>query len=145
MANSSYIILCMLFIFQAEQNEDPATLRAKLVAAKQFYPYIIVGKSNDYQPPIANTTNEITCFENEVAAFLIAAEPGCFILCNGYDESQSNPLGLPLGDPVINNATQTWSRNFTSGTTGSVFVLRCYTFHLPFASVDKYNIFHSRS
>jgi hypothetical protein len=98
---------------------DPGELIQDVSAGLKNYKYIIVGGSNDYVHPSDNSTAG-TCDETKVAAFLIAAEPGCFLLCNGYGAFQANKLGLPSGPAkVTTNGTTskpTFTRTFASGT-----------------------------
>lgn len=99
---------------------DPAQLIDTVSAAKKAYKYVIVGSGNGFSDPHHNPESLVShCDDNKIAAFLLALEPGCFALCNGWDPLYARPLGQPLGKAVHNNATQTWSRSFTGGTSVS--------------------------
>lgn len=80
----------------------------------QNYKYIIIGQSNDYVAPTNNDTSA-KCSESDVAAFLLAVEPGCFLLCNGYAAWQEYKLGQPRG-PAKQDSSGTWTRSFAFGT-----------------------------
>jgi hypothetical protein len=59
---------------------------------------------------------ESECGESGIALFLMAVEPGCVLMCNGWAEEYSQPLGLPRGPATYDAASYTWSREFASGT-----------------------------
>ena len=76
------------------------------------------GKSWVYQCHGRDTTNDT------LAAFLVGAGDGDFLTVGGWyngvdghwSDDFARPLGPPLADAVYDTATQTWSREFASGT-----------------------------
>jgi len=90
-------------------------------------PYVIVGGSNSFSDPRAETLpagQDISdgrslkhCSNDVVAQFLLAVEPGAYLLCNAWDERFQRPLGLPLGDATLRGTA--WTRKFASGVVAS--------------------------
>ena len=86
---------------------------------------MVVGGSNAYSNPktetpatgqnLADGRSLQRCSDDLVAQFLLAVEPGAFLLCNGWDARFGRPLGLPTGPPVAAADNTTWSRSFASG------------------------------
>jgi hypothetical protein len=72
--------------------------------------------------PNAPASLKSQCDGDELARFLLAAEPGCFFGTNGWSPDYAEPLGDPLGPAVFTPAATaagsaaTLRRNFTSGT-----------------------------
>jgi hypothetical protein len=100
--------------------------------ALENYKYLVVGGANDFSNPqretlppgapgvgqnLADGRSLRTCPPGLVALFLLAVQPGAFLLCNGWDKRFDRKLGLPLGDAVIDNhnGVITWSRSFAGG------------------------------
>ena len=114
-----------LHFIGANKNVNPSDLIKEVTDALPFYPYLIVGRANDYSNPkaeslptgqnLADGRSLKTCKVELVAAFLLAVEPGVFLLCNGWDDRFDRPLGLPTGKAVLDSATLVWSRSFASG------------------------------
>ena len=59
------------------------------------------------------------CGETATALFLLALEPGCFLLCQGWDDRFGYKLGLPAGPAAFNATDGSWSRAFLHGTSAS--------------------------
>ena len=86
---------------------------------------LIIGGSNDFSNPklesvepgqnLADGRSLRTCSEALVAEFLMALEPGMFLLCNGWDDRFDRKLGKPLGKAVEDSASGVWSRAFAGG------------------------------
>lgn len=87
-------------------------------------PYVIVGGANSFSDPRSETLAQNqdigdgrslrkTCTEDRVAQFLLAVEPGAYLLCNAWDERFGRPLGKPTGDAMLTGTT--WTRAFESG------------------------------
>ena len=51
--------------------------------------------------------------------FLLAIEPGCFLLCQGYDNEWGGAKLGPATGPATESADGSWSRKFESGTTAT--------------------------
>eukprot|EP00035_Acanthoeca_spectabilis_P009558 m.168922 g.168922 ORF g.168922 m.168922 type:complete len:147 (-) comp14761_c0_seq2:138-578(-) len=78
-----------LIFWDAGKNTKGSIVEALIqgvVEGLQNYKYIIIGQSNDYVAPTNNDTSA-KCPESDVAAFLLAVEPGCF-------------LGMPRGKSI---------------------------------------------
>ena len=60
------------------------------------------------------TSTKSSCTDNEIAMFLLAAEKGAILGCNGWDEQFSKPLGDPTG-PAVQRGNEV-ERKFKSGT-----------------------------
>jgi len=101
-------------------NVAADTLAKNVKTALKFYKYVIAGSANGFSNPKWQWPGEDMknhCKEDQMAAFLIAVEPGAFILCNGFDNDLfTRPLGLPLAPAVQDPKTGTWSRSFIGGT-----------------------------
>lgn len=80
---------------------------------RQGYKYVIVAHGLSPQNRPSNDTAS-QCLDYELAAFLLAVEEGCFIMCNGWDEVFARPLGNPLGPAEI-NGEGVMHRKFESG------------------------------
>jgi hypothetical protein len=107
----------------------PPHLRAAVLADTAGGNYVVVGGSNAYSNPKTETlpagqdlgdgrVSLQRCSDDVLAQFLLAVEPGAFLLCNGWDARFGRPLGLPLAPPAQaggKNGTGTWSRAFASG------------------------------
>ena len=107
---------------------DAAAWLADVAKVRANYKYIVIGSANDFSNPEHETLPENQdladgrslkfCKTNTtLAQFLIAIEPGMFLLCNGWDDRFDRPLGKPTGKATLDNATQTWTRGFASGAT----------------------------
>lgn len=108
----------LVFIKDVDAFEPPG-LSESIQTAMQFYTYVIVGAANDYvNPKLPHNLSEPMCDETQQARFLLAAEAGTFLLCNGYDAPRFDlPLGKPTGPATYDASTNTWSRSFEHGTT----------------------------
>ena len=96
--------------------DDPATMIQQVTTGLQNFKYVVVGCENCYSNPATETSKlESKCSESAVALFLLAVEPGAFLLCNGWDEHFGSPLGMPKGPAKKDAATGTWSRGFAGG------------------------------
>ena len=60
------------------------------------------------------TSSKSSCSEDQIAAFLLAAEKGAILGCNGWDEQFSYPLGDPMGP--AEQKGDVLQRKFKSGT-----------------------------
>lgn len=71
--------------------------------------------ARDQQPSHdpANTTSE--CPQHVVVLFLLIAEPGCFLGCNGWSPDFDRELGEPIA-PAKSIDVGSWTRRFASGT-----------------------------
>ena len=109
---------------------DPAAWMSDVSKVLENYKYVVVGGANDFSSPEAETLPENQdladgrslkrCATNTtLAQFLIVIEPGMFLLCNGWDDRFSRPLGRPTGKAKLDNTTQTWTRSFMSGVTAT--------------------------
>ena len=108
---------------------DPRALISEVATAQQFYKYLIVGGANSFSNPeqeslpagqnLSDGRSLHMCSVNTVAQFLLAVEPGVFLLCNGWDARFDRKLGLPTGKAVLNNSMQVWKRSFASGVTAT--------------------------
>lgn len=101
-------------VFFGREGDPPETLISKVASALKGYRYVIVGPANDFSAPTRKETGASTCKETLIATFLLAMEPGCFLLCNGWDADFGRPLGAPTGPAVLKNGQ--WAREFTGGT-----------------------------
>merc|ERR1719446_199264 len=85
--------------------------------ALQNFKYVVVGCQNCYSSPGSEKSAlPSQCDDSKVALFLLAVEPGAFLLCNGWDDKYSLPLGLPKSAAKQNSKTGAWSRSFVGGT-----------------------------
>jgi len=98
--------------------DGPSGLIAQVQAALVPFKYVVIGI--DWNNQADNPGFQSLCTETAVALFLLAAEPGAFCLCQGYDERFALPLGAPLA-PAACDAEGTWSRTFKSGTRALYF------------------------
>lgn len=93
---------------------DPGKFAEDVAAALQHYTYLIIGGSNSFSNPkmeslptgqnLADGRSLRTCDSDLVARFLLAVEPGVFLLCNGWDPRFDRKLGLPLGKAKLDSA-----------------------------------------
>merc|ERR1712060_234437 len=96
---------------------DAVTMIEQVRTGLQNFKYLIVGCENCYSDPkTEKSALESTCSESQLAAFLLAVEPGAFLLCNGWDDNFALPLGLPKSPAKQNLKTGGWSRRFLGGT-----------------------------
>merc|ERR1719460_1580678 len=99
---------------------DAPTIIEQISTGLQHFKYVILGCENCFSNPKTETSAlESQCSETQVAAFLLAVEPGAFLLCNGWDESFALPLGSPTGPAKQNAKTGALSRKFAGGTRAS--------------------------
>lgn len=97
--------------------DDVGTLIEQVQHALRNYKYLIVGCENCFSSPKAETSAlKSHCSESMVAAFLLAVEPGAFLLCNGWDDNFALRLGSPMGAAKHDAKSGAWSRNFAGGT-----------------------------
>ena len=106
-------------------GNSPSNLIKEVASSLPFYPYLIVGGANDYSNPkmeslpsgqnLADGRSLKSCSSSHIAVFLLAVEPGCFLLCNGWDDRFDLALGVPKAKAVLNPKTKVWSRTFPSG------------------------------
>jgi hypothetical protein len=63
------------------------------------------------------------CTPNVLSQFLLAVEPGAYLLCNGWDARFGRPLGLPVGNATSSGASgsRVWRRAFASGVVATWF------------------------
>ena len=61
------------------------------------------------------STGVLRCYPI-LALFLLALEPGAFLLCQGWDDRFGLQLGEPLGPATQHLGTGVWSRAFEHGT-----------------------------
>ena len=104
----------------------------EVTEALKNYKYLVFGGANDFSNPqretlppgapgvgqnLADGRSLRTCPPELVALFLLAVQPGAFLLCNGWDDRFDRKLGLPLSDAMIDNdnGVVTWSRSFAGG------------------------------
>jgi hypothetical protein len=77
------------------------------------YPFLIFvsGYSN-----LARAADDVasTCTQDEIAAFMLVLEAGCYLTCQGWDRQFEYPLGAPLGAATTTHGVM--RRKFTSGT-----------------------------
>eukprot|EP00039_Didymoeca_costata_P015580 m.267930 g.267930 ORF g.267930 m.267930 type:complete len:119 (-) comp16253_c0_seq2:8-364(-) len=83
------------------KGQTPSSFLSMVNITLQNYKYAIVGSSNGFsnpknQPIGHEDLNESHCVE-QTPLFLLGAEPGTFLLCNGFIPEYSQPLGLPTG------------------------------------------------
>ena len=111
-----------------QQDLAPPHLRAAVLADTAGGNYVVVGDPNAISNPKYETlpagqdlgdgrVSLQRCSDDVLAQFLLAVEPGAFLLCNGWDARFGRPLGLPLAPPAQaggKNGTR-WSRAFASG------------------------------
>ena len=101
------------------------------------YPYVVVGGANSYSNPkletlaptgpanaggqnISDGRSLKICDQGILAQFLLAVEPGAFLLCNGYDDRFSRPLGKPLAPAKEDGSgSGVWTRSFAGGAKAS--------------------------
>jgi hypothetical protein len=86
-------------------------------------PYVVVGGANSYSNPkfeslpsgqnISDGQSLKYCSDDVLAQFLLAVEPGAYLLCNGWDTRFGRPLGHPTGPAA--SSGHVWSRSFKSG------------------------------
>merc|ERR1719499_2325275 len=78
------------------------------------------GDQNYKTNPNSPSALKSKCTEEQLARFLLAVEPGCFLGTNGWDEAYERPLGDPLGTaqfyPASEERNATLTRSFSSGT-----------------------------
>ena len=97
----------------------PPELIAIVNATLPHYRYISVGQ-NAYGAVKSGYNS--SAFESQggdsgVALFLMAVQPGCVLMCNGWAEEYAQPLGMPTtGGASYDAASWTWRREFASGT-----------------------------
>lgn len=88
------------------------------------YSYAVLGTDADLPTSISSPWRRSTgfvsfCGETATALFLLALEPGCFLLCQGWDERFGLELGLPTGPATLNVSDGSWSREFKHGTSAT--------------------------
>jgi len=99
---------------------DAEKLIAQVKTAVTNYKYAIVGCANCFSSPKGEEDSlPSKCSESQIAAFLLALEPGAFVLCNGWDEHFDLPLGAPRASAVQDPKTGKWTRSFVGGTSVS--------------------------
>jgi len=94
----------------------PPKLHQIIKAQRAVNKYVVVGGSNSFSSPKHEVLDQnITAHASTdvLAQFLLAIEPGAYLLANGWDERFSRPLGLPVGDAVVEGTL--WTRKFASG------------------------------
>ena len=87
------------------------TVASNRNSSKYEYLIFVSGYSN-----LARDPNDVgsKCSHQVVAAFMLALQPGCFLVCQGWDEMFAYPLGDPLGPAIT--ADGVMRRTFASGT-----------------------------
>lgn len=84
------------------------------------YKYAILGGSNSYSNAKHEEDSLLShCSETHLAVFLLALEPGAFLLCNGWSDEFALPLGAPLAPAAQDPSTGEWSRSFAGGTSAT--------------------------
>ena len=96
----------------------PPELIAIVNATLQHYRYISIGQNafGAAKSGYNSSGFESECGESGIALFLMALEPGCVLMCNGWADEYAQPLGKPLAPAAYDAARWTWSRTFASGT-----------------------------
>jgi len=95
---------------------DAAESISEMKTALTNYKYAIFGCANCFSSPKAEQDSlPSKCTESQLAVFLLALEPGAYVLCNGVADEFALPLGAPLA-PAAQDSTGTWSRSFEGGT-----------------------------
>ena len=103
------------------QHLTPLESHALIKAQRAINSYVVVGGSNHFSSPKIETLKQNIsdgrsyeeCSQNVLAQFLLAVEPGAYLLCNAWDERFARPLGLPTGDPTVTGTK--WTRSFAGG------------------------------
>ena len=126
----TWIWLCTMHLWEHVWREQgcytagcpvatPPYLARQIRAALSNYGSVIVG--TDAELPTAGPSRWGTgfqsfCGDTAIALFLLALEPGAFLLCQGWDERFGLPLGAPSGPATLHPGTGIWSRSFEHGT-----------------------------
>lgn len=99
----------------------PPELIAIVNATLQYYRYISIGQNalGAVKSGYNSSAFQSQCGESGIALFLMAVEPGCVLMCNGWSDEYAHPLGMPQGPASYDAATWTWRRDFASGTSAS--------------------------
>lgn len=96
-------------------GKTPQELLADYQEAKKSYRYVYYQTQDQHS---SHDPSEIQshCDTDLIAKFLLTAEEGAFLGCNGWDDRFSKPLGDPTG-AMKEQEDGTLSRSFASGTT----------------------------
>jgi hypothetical protein len=99
----------------------PPELIAIVNATLQHYRYISIGQNafGAVKSGFNSSAFESQCGDSGIALFLMAVEPGCVLMCNGWADEYAQPLGVPKGPARYDAASATWRREFASGTNAS--------------------------
>ena len=120
----------MIWIDKVGELPPPPQL-AKDIEANMAagYEYVVVGGANAYSNPkketpqkgqdLADGRSLRTCPDSAVAAFLLAVQPGAYLLCNGWDARFGRALGLPRGAAAYDAENKVWTRSFAGGAVAS--------------------------
>jgi len=96
---------------------DAEQLIIQVQTAVTNFKYVIVGCQNCFSNPKTEKDSlPSQCSGTQVAAFLLALQPGAFLLCNGWDDKFALPLGNPLTPASQDSSTGEWTRSFADGT-----------------------------
>ena len=113
------------FLGKLDRLPPPATFIGQVRAAQVHYPYLVIGGANAYSNPLRESLihgqnlsdgrSLHRCSETVVSLFLLALEPGLYLLCNGWDDRFDRPLGLPTSNATLDPITTVWRRAFAHG------------------------------
>lgn len=96
------------------ENKSPQEILNDYNAKKDTYKYLYM-QTQDQHSNHDPTNIESHCDTEMIAKYMLIAEPGVFLGCNGWDERFSYPLGNPMGPMQESNGGKL-SRTFSSGT-----------------------------
>ena len=96
-------------------GSTPGSVNETIQKQLRLMPYVHINhgdQKTNHDPADVSST----CSSDEVAAFMLAVEPGAFLGCNGWDpDNFGKPLGDPSGPAQVAADGTLW-RNFSSGT-----------------------------
>eukprot|EP00054_Salpingoeca_dolichothecata_P019200 m.119142 g.119142 ORF g.119142 m.119142 type:complete len:202 (-) comp23162_c0_seq7:20-625(-) len=98
-----------------KSGDTPEQLLSEFQSFDKHYKYVVFGGANYYEAPTGPALAK-PCLEDQVALYLLVAEPGTFILCHGWEDVYDRPLGKPSGPAKFDSSSNMWTRSFAQGT-----------------------------
>lgn len=100
-------------IIKAGSNPQQLIQQIQTVMKHSGYKYVLVG--GPYSNLVRSETDlSSKCSQFELGSFMLAVEPGMYLICQGWAAEFERLLGAPLGPAVVSAGMLT--RQFESGT-----------------------------
>ena len=96
-------------------SSDPAKMLRQVAQSRNASQYDFLIFVNRYSN-LARAAGDLgsECSQAEIAAFMLALQPGCYLMCQGWDKQFEFQMGAPLGPAVSRDGRLV--RQFASGT-----------------------------